>query len=165
MVSNVRIAKYCLQLAHIERCYSTGSHNKQIDRCLAYQLYLILIKKDVTPTEGQLVAVTKVYQDLFRPSIKGDGKLCCMHRGTGTGFRFEHSFNISTLRAFDSPEAAKAPLLDLLSRLAWRAIHIHSVVTQHQGQNTDQIPQEVRAFPPQARIPGYKARAQSGQDR
>ena len=52
VVSNVRLAKYCLQLAHIERCYSAGSHNKQKDRCLALQLYLILIKRDMTPTEG-----------------------------------------------------------------------------------------------------------------
>ena len=52
MVSDVRIAKYCLQLAHIERCYSAETHNKQKERCLALQLYLILIKKNVTPTEG-----------------------------------------------------------------------------------------------------------------
>ena len=52
VVSNVRLAKYCLQLAHIERCYSAKDHNKQKDRCLALQLYRILIKRDVTPTEG-----------------------------------------------------------------------------------------------------------------
>ena len=52
VVSNLRLAKYCLQLAHIERGYSTESHNKQKERCLALQLYLILIKRDVTPTEG-----------------------------------------------------------------------------------------------------------------
>ena len=73
--------------------------------------------------------MTKVYQDLFRPSIKGDGKLCCMHRGTGAGFRFEHSFNLNTARAFGSPEVVKAPLIDFLTRLARRAIHIHAVVT------------------------------------
>ena len=52
LISNVRLVKYCLQLAHIERCYSAESHNKQKERCLALQLYLILIKREVTPTEG-----------------------------------------------------------------------------------------------------------------
>ena len=73
-----------------------------------------------------------------------------MHRITN--FKFEHSFNMGTLRALESPEVDITTLLDYLTRLARRAIHIHLVVTQHQGQNADQIPLEVRAFPPQARI-------------
>ena len=73
-----------------------------------------------------------------------------MHRITG--FKFEHSFNMGTIRAFESPEDDKAPLLDYLTRLARRAIHIHLVVTQYQGQNADQIPLEMRAFPSHARI-------------
>ena len=69
-----------------------------------------------------------------------------------TGFRFEHSFNMGTVRAYESPEADIATLHDYLARLARRAIHIHLVVTQHQGQNADQVPLEMRAFPSQARI-------------
>ena len=51
-VSSLRLARYCLQLAHIERCYAAKDHERQKDRCLALQLYRILIKRNVTPTEG-----------------------------------------------------------------------------------------------------------------
>ena len=103
------------------------------------------------------------YQDLIRPSEQGHGKLCCMHRVIG--LKLEHRFNIINL----SRPADREKVDDLIARLTRRAIFLHSVAAQHQGQRVDQLPAEMTTVPPSASLLTWakepRARTLSGSGR
>ena len=58
---------------------------------------------------------------------------------------------------------------DLIARLTRRAIFVHNVATQHQGQRVDQLPAEMTAVPPSASLITWvkepRARTLSGSGR
>ena len=86
-----------------------------------------------------------------------------MHRITG--LKLEHSFNMVTL---DRP-AGRVQLDDLVDRLTRKAIFVHSLATQHQGQRVDQLPVEMTTVPPPASLITWvkepRARTMSGSGR
>ena len=112
---------------------------------MALQLYQILRRLNLWPSKGQIVAVTKAYQDLFRLSLV-DGKLCCMWRMAD--FKFDHSYCIGNLRAVGEEDGTDPN--ELLSRLTRRAIFIHSVISQYQGLRLADIPVGSNSIPPTA---------------
>ena len=76
------------------------------------------------------MAVTKVYQDLFKPS-QIDGKLTCMQRISK--FKFEHSLYLPNLDLIGLHN--QVPPEELAIRLTNRALYFHGVMRQFSGQN------------------------------
>ncbi len=94
----MRLARFCLQLSHLERCYAETPRARVQGDLLALELYRLLVRYDVWPTEGQLKVVTMVYEDLFKGRSQ-NAKMCCMWR-VDDG-RFAQSLTLNSLRVID----------------------------------------------------------------
>ena len=114
----MRLAGYCLMMSHNERCYAYQDSKVEMDRFLALKMYMVFTKFNKWPTQGQLIALTKVYQDLFKRS-EIDGKLTCMKRIHK--FKFEHSLYMSNLNLIGLVN--QIPPDELAVRLTNRAIY------------------------------------------
>ena len=50
--SHTRLARFCLQLSHIEWCYTSHSKSRTRSKFLALKLYLLLTRMNAWPNEG-----------------------------------------------------------------------------------------------------------------
>ena len=92
----LRLGKFCLQISHLERCYTEKFRNKPDNDIIALNLHRFLVRNAVWPTENQLKTMTMVYEDLFKGRSVKEAKLCCMHRVPGA--RFERSLCVPSIR-------------------------------------------------------------------
>ncbi len=51
-IDEMRLAKFCLQLSHLERCYAEAPRKKVKGDLLALVLYRLLVRYAARPTEG-----------------------------------------------------------------------------------------------------------------
>jgi hypothetical protein len=93
------------------------------------------------------VAVTKVYQDLFKRSPI-DNKLTCMQRIPK--FKFEHSLYMPNLDLIGLPGQVSPE--KLATRLTNRALYFHGIMQQFSGQNQSSIPVGLSIVPTKACI-------------
>ncbi len=64
----------------MERCYVGTPRAKVEGDLLALELYRLLVRHAVWPSEGQMKAVTMVYEDLFKGRSVKTLRMCCMLR-------------------------------------------------------------------------------------
>jgi hypothetical protein len=119
-----RVARFCLQAVHIERCFTESRHNKGADGALALKLYSILVRNGTWPSQGQMRAMTMAFEDLFRPSAtRTDGKLCCLHRIAD--FKFQRSITPQNLRYAGNLPMGGVGIHQITANLARRAAYFH----------------------------------------
>ena len=94
------LARVCLMMSILERCYADKGSVREYEKILALEMYRNVKRLGQKLTKGVLKTITMVYQDMFRVRrIPGEGRvLHCMHRIGG--FRFRRSINATNLRQY-----------------------------------------------------------------
>jgi len=94
------LAKVCLMMSILERCYADKSSVRDYEKTLALEMYRNVKRLEQKLTKGVLKVITMVYQDMFRVRrLPGIGRvLHCMCRIGG--FRFNRSINATNLRQY-----------------------------------------------------------------
>ena len=87
------LGQFCLQISHLERCFTHKVRSKPQDDILPNELYRYLVKYQIWPTSGELQAMTVAYQDLIRKDKKRK-PTCIIRIGT---FRHEKDITACTL--------------------------------------------------------------------
>ena len=91
-------------------------------------LYRYIANSQTWPTEGQLKAMTMVYQDLFK-GRNDRGTMRCMNRGA---FRFDRNITVGRLRILPTMHGINPS--EIVAKLVTRATTFHRVIT---GYNRD----------------------------
>ena len=92
-----RLVKVCLQISHLERCYTGRFCNKPDNYIIALEFGKLLVKNALWPTEGQLKALNMVKEDLFNGRSMKEAKMYCTQRTTGLrsiGVSAHHAWGI-----------------------------------------------------------------------
>ena len=130
---------------HIETAYTQkGSYTKNKDKGFALLLYRYIANSQAWPTEGQLRAMTMVYQDLFK-GVNDRGTMMCMNRGA---LRFDRNVTVCRLRIL--PTKAGINPSEIVAKLITRATTFHRVIT---GYNRDGLEPTDKILPADANIP------------
>ena len=94
-----RLAKLCMQICHLERCYNEkGNATRAIDEIIPLELYRYFTRHFIWPTSGQLKEMTMVYQDLFKGRTRR-GRQRCMNRIKE--IRIDRSISIVNVRGLE----------------------------------------------------------------
>ena len=95
-----RLAQFCMQICHLERCYADkGTATRTMDGIIPLELFRYFTRHFIWPTSGQLKAMTMAYQDLFKGRTR-KGKQKCMSRIKD--IRIERSISIVNVRGLET---------------------------------------------------------------
>ena len=95
-----RLAQFCMQICHLERCYAEkGTATRAMDDIIPLELFRFFTRHFIWPTSGQLKAMTMAYQDLLKGRTR-KGKQRCMSRIKD--IRIERSISIVNVRGLET---------------------------------------------------------------
>ena len=94
----MELARFCLMMSHLERCYAEQNQHKDQEQTLAMEIYRAMERNKQKLTKGILKTVTMIYQDMFRVRVRLEESrvIHCMHRVGG--FRFNRSITVANMR-------------------------------------------------------------------